>query len=166
MVPFSRSQQISGFIAWLILSLGAAAVGAQASIMAASFYQELLRPAWAPPGSVFGPVWSVLYLSMAVASWMVWRERGFRGSRSALTLFIGQLVANSLWSWLFFAWRKGALASAEIVVLWLLILATVMAFWRVRRLAGILLLPYLAWVTFATALCFTVWRSNPHALGG
>ena len=166
MTPLSRSRQISGFIGWLISSFGAAAIGACATIKAAGFYQELVRPGWAPPGSIFGPVWSVLYLLMAIAAWLVWRERGFQGARSALTFFILQLATNALWSWLFFAWHAGAWASAEIIVLWLLILTTVAAFWRVRPLAATLLLPYLAWVTFATALCFSVWRSNPIALGG
>lgn len=160
----SRLTQTIGLLGWLALCLAVAALGARASITAASFYGELTRPAWAPPGSVFGPVWSVLYLMMAVAAWLVWRERGWSAARAALTLFIVQLAANALWSWLFFAWRKGAWASAEIVVLWALILATVVSFWRIRPLAGALLLPYLAWVSFATFLCITIWRLNPGAL--
>ena len=103
---------------------------------------------------------------MGIAAWLVWRQRGFRECGVALWLFIAQLMANSLWSWLFFSWHKGALAFYEILILWVLLLCTVAAFWRARRLAGALLLPYLAWVTFATALCFAIWRSNPAALGG
>lgn len=160
----SRLTQTLGLLGWLALCFAVAALGARASIAAASFYSELTRPTWAPPGSVFGPVWSVLYLMMAISAWLVWREREWRGTRGALTLFVVQLAANALWSWFFFAWRKGALASVEIVVLWVLILATLVSFWRIRPLAGALLLPYLAWVSFATALCFTVWRLNPAAL--
>ncbi|MES2694650.1 MAG: TspO/MBR family protein [Verrucomicrobiota bacterium] len=164
MSPPSTRQQVVGFVGWLALSFATAAIGARASIAAAPFYQALTRPSWGPPAAVFGPVWSVLYLTMAIAAWLVWRERGFAASRAALWLFILQLAANALWSWLFFAWHRGAWAFAEILVLWVLILCTVMAFWRVRRAAGILLLPYLAWVSFATALCFSVWRLNPGAL--
>ena len=102
---------------------------------------------------------------MAIAAWIVWRQHGFRESGMALWLFIAQLAANALWSWLFFSWHKGALAFYEILILWVLVLGTVAAFWRARTLAAALLLPYLAWVTFATALCFAIWRLNPVALG-
>lgn len=110
-------------------------------------------------------MWSVLYLLMGIAAWLVWRERGFRGARAALWLFVVQLGANALWTWLFFAWRRGALAFGEILLLWLLIAATIVAFWRVRKLAGALLVPYLAWVSFATALTWAVWRMNSGVLG-
>jgi tryptophan-rich sensory protein len=102
---------------------------------------------------------------MGIAAWLVWRVDGFRGARLALWLFIVQLAVNALWTWLFFVWRQGALAFAEIVLLWLLIVATVAAFWRVRPLAGSLLLPYLAWVSFASLLTYACWRLNPDLLG-
>ena len=101
---------------------------------------------------------------MGIAAWLVWRVDGFRASRAALTLFLVQLAVNALWSWLFFAWQLGALAFADIVVLWLLIVATLVSFWRVRPLAGILLLPYLLWVSIATALNFSLWHLNPNVL--
>jgi len=164
MSPFSIPRQTIALVGWVALSFAAAAVGALASRQAQGFYQELIRPSWAPPATIFGPVWSVLYLLMAIAAWLVWRQDGFRNAGTALGLFIVQLVANAIWSWLFFALHQGALASAEIVVLWFLILGTLVAFWRVRPLAGILLLPYLAWVTFATALCIAMWRLNPAVL--
>lgn len=135
-----------------------------ATVDAGSFYSQLVRPTWAPPGWAFGPVWTVLYLLMAIAAWLVWREQGAGDRRLALTLFMVQLGANALWSWLFFAWRNGALAFAEVLVLLALIAATVAAFWRVRRLAGVLLLPYLAWVCLATALTWAVWQGNPQLL--
>ena len=103
---------------------------------------------------------------MGVAAWLVWRQRGVRQSGIAFWLFIAQLTANALWSWLFFSWHNGAWACYGILILWALLLSTVAAFWRARSLAGALLLPYLAWVTFATALCFAIWRLNPVALGG
>ena len=82
----------------------------------------------------------------------------------ALTLFIVQLGVNALWSWLFFAWRQGAFATAEVLLLWFLIVATIIVFWRISAIAGALLIPYLAWVTFASALTFSVWRLNPGLL--
>lgn len=102
---------------------------------------------------------------MGVAAWLVWRARGFGGARNALLLFVVQLAANALWTWLFFAWRQGGLAFAEILLLLALILATVVSFWRVNRLAAVLLLPYLLWVSFASALSLSIWRLNPALLG-
>lgn len=160
--PRSRQMQLLGLVAWLVLSFVAAGVGAIASVEAASFYAQLMQPSWAPPASVFGPVWSVLYALMGVAAWLVWRERA--ATREALTLFVAQLAANALWSWLFFAWHQGALASAEVLVLLLLIAATIVAFWRIRRLAAVLMLPYLVWVSFASALTWSIWQSNPGLL--
>lgn len=154
-----------GLIGWVVVVFLAAALGTIASANAPEFYAELARPAWAPPAWLFGPVWTVLYLLMGIAAWLVWREKGFREAAVALALFLIQLALNSLWSWLFFAWHQSALAFTEIVFLWSLIVATTIAFWRVRPLAGILLVPYLAWVTFAMALCFAIWRLNPQLLG-
>jgi benzodiazapine receptor len=154
-----------GLFGWLALVIAAAAVGGLASANAGGLYAQLDRPAWAPPAWVFGPVWSVLYLMMGVAAWLVWRPDGFRGARVPLGLFVLQLALNASWSWLFFAWHLGGWSVLEIVVLWLFIIATVVAFWRQRPLAGILLLPYLAWVSFASVLAFTLWQRNPTLLG-
>jgi tryptophan-rich sensory protein len=158
-------RQIPGLLGWLALSFAAAAIGGFASANAGDFYVRLIRPDWAPPGWLFGPVWTILYLLMAVSAWLVWRERGFRGAPVALGLFLAQLAANALWTWLFFAWRLGAAAFIEVLLLWGMILATTIAFWRVRPLAGALLLPYLAWVGFACALTLATWRLNPALLG-
>jgi tryptophan-rich sensory protein len=114
-----------GFFAWLALVIVAAALGGLANANAGNFYSQLDQPEWAPPGWLFGPVWSLLYLMMSVAAWLVWKTHGFRGARMALSLFLIQLALNSLWSWLFFAWQLGALSVAEIVVLWLLAPATI-----------------------------------------
>lgn len=164
--PIPPSRPILGLLAWLVLCFTAAGIGAIASVNASGFYQQLLRPSWAPPGWLFGPVWSVLYVSMAVAAWLVWRIGGWRAANGALALFVIQLVANALWTWLFFYFQRGALATLEIVVLWALIVATIVQFWRLRSLAGALLLPYLAWVSFASVLSLTMWRLNPGPLGG
>ena len=160
-----KNKQIIGCIAWLALSFMAAAIGAVASIQASSFYLQLARPEWAPPAKVFGPVWTVLYVLMAIAAWLVWRVGGFRFARIALTLFLVQLAVNALWSWLFFDWHWGGLAFVDIGLLWLLIVATLIAFWRIRPLAGALLIPYLLWVSFALALNYSVWQLNPQVLG-
>jgi tryptophan-rich sensory protein len=158
-------QQALGLAVWLAITFIAAALGAAASANAPEFYAELVLPTWAPPAWLFGPVWTILYLLMAIAAWIVWRERGFRSATVPLTLFLVQLALNALWSWLFFAWRQGGLAFAEIIVLWLLIVATAISFGRVRPLAAGLLAPYLAWVTFAAVLCYAIWRLNPQLLG-
>jgi tryptophan-rich sensory protein len=151
-------------LGWVALCAAAGALGALASVSAPEFYALLDRPSWAPPAGVFGPVWTLLYLSMALAAWLVWRERGWARARSALGLFVLQLAANALWSWLFFGWHQGALAFADILLLLALIVATLFAFARVRSLAAWLLVPYLAWVSFATALNFSVWQRNPLLL--
>lgn len=163
--PLSKSRQAFGLLGWLLVAFAAAAVGGFASASAGEFYRELVRPSWAPPGWVFGPVWSVLYALLGIAAWLVWRARGFTGARSALVLFIAQLVANALWSWLFFVWRLGGVAFGEVLLLWALILATMVLFWRISKVAGSLLFPYLAWVSFASALNFAIWRLNPGLLG-
>lgn len=156
--------QASAFIVALGVTYSAAALGALASVQARSFYAELIRPEWAPPGWLFGPVWSALYTLMAISVWLVWRSAGWRAARLAVGLFVVQLLANALWSWLFFAWRLGAAAFIDVLLLWGLILATAVAFWRVNRLAAALLAPYLAWVTFASALTWAIWRANPQLL--
>jgi len=165
MASQSKQKQILGLIGWLFVSFAASAVGAVASIQARSFYSQLSQPAWAPPPSVFGPVWTVLYALMAVAAWLVWRRGGFRINRIALSFFLAQLILNALWSWLFFAWQLGALAFVDIVLLWILIVATLVSFWRVQLLAGALLIPYLLWVSFAAVLNYSVWQLNPQILG-
>jgi len=162
--PKPARAAIPSLIGWLLLTAVAAALGALASARAATFYAQLERPAWAPPAWLFGPVWSVLYLLMAVAAWRVGRVAVPRPA-PALLLYAGQLALNALWSWLFFAWHLGAPACACIVVLWLMIAATVVLFGRRERLAAILLWPYLAWVSFAGLLCLSIWQRNPVLLG-
>ncbi|MCC8537943.1 TspO/MBR family protein [Xanthomonas axonopodis pv. poinsettiicola] len=161
----SKKARWVGLLGWLALCYAVAGLGAMASLQAASFYAELVRPAWAPPGWLFGPVWTVLYGMMAVSVWLVWRRGGWTGARAALILFVAQLALNGLWSWLFFAWHLGAWAFADIVALWLVLAATIAAFAKRHALAAWLLVPYLAWVSFAAALNFSVWQLNPQVLG-
>ena len=166
----TRGQQAVGLAVSLLVCFATSAVGALASVNAGSFYAELSRPAWAPPGWLFGPVWSVLFLFMAIAVWLVWRSpqpaAAHRAAkRAAMGLFASQLAANALWSWLFFGWRLGAIAFVEVLLLWLLIACTLISFWRVSRPAGLLMLPYWLWVTFASALNWSLWQLNPKLLG-
>jgi benzodiazapine receptor len=153
-------RKIFGFFVLLGITFAAAAIGGWASANAPGFYASLSKPFWAPPPSVFGPVWTVLYLLMAVAAWLVWREGQGPEIRKALILYLIQLLLNALWTWIFFAWRLGGWALAEIIVLWVTIILTITAFYRVRPLAGFLLFPYLAWVSFAAALTAALWHLN------
>ncbi|MFM2068715.1 MAG: tryptophan-rich sensory protein [Pseudomonadota bacterium] len=163
----STPLQVLGLVAALALCYAVAGLGAAASVQARDFYAALVRPAWAPPGWVFAPVWSALFTAMAVAAWLVWRTPTSRPRARlvALGLFAVQLAFNALWSWLFFGWHLGGAALAEVLLLWLLIAATTVAFRRVQPLAAWLLVPYLLWVAFASVLNFVLWRANPGVLG-
>lgn len=161
----STMKSVLGLAGWLLLCFAVSAVGALGSMNAPAFYGQLVQPSWAPPPWLFGPVWTALYAMMGVAAWLVWRTGGWAKNRLALSLFLVQLALNGLWSWLFFAWQLGALAMADIAALWVLILLTLIVFWRVRPWAGMLLLPYLLWVGFASALNFNLWQNNPLTLG-
>ncbi len=125
-----------------------------------SWYQTLNKPSWNPLDWLFGPVWSVLYLMMAVAAWIVWQRLGWQRGAVPLILFAVQLVLNVAWSGLFFGLRSPAAALFEIVLLWGAILATLLSFWRVSRGAGWLMVPYLLWVSFASILNLAIWRLN------
>ena len=150
---------LCGFVA---ASFTAAAIGGTATSRAVrDWYPTLVKPAWNPPAWLFGPVWTVLYIAMAVAAWLVWRRVGWAGARLALTLFMVQLTLNAAWSIIFFGLRNPGAAFAEVVVLWAAILGTLVLFWQVSVPAGILFIPYLAWVSFATVLNFAIWRLNP-----
>ncbi len=161
----TTQQQVIGLIIWFVVSFAASAIGAIASIQAQSFYGQLSQPSWAPPGWLFGPVWTVLYAMMAIAAWLVWRRGGFKANQTALSLFLVQLVFNGLWSWVFFAWHQGAWSMVNILVLWVLIAATMLSFWRTEKWAGVLLVPYLLWVSFASALNYAMWQLNPNIMG-
>jgi translocator protein len=154
----SPARSAVALVVWLALSFSAAAIGGL--FMPGDWYAALKKPSWNPPNWIFGPVWTALYTVMAVAAWLVWRRGSFASHRVALSLFLTQLVLNALWSPLFFGLRQPAAAFGDILLLWLSLLATTIAFWRVRLLAGILLAPYLAWVTFASALNFALWMLN------
>lgn len=144
---------------WLMLCFAAAALGG--FFPPGSWYAALQKPPWHPPNWIFGPVWTALYTMMAVAAWLVWQRGGWATQRRALGLFLLQLALNAGWTPLFFGLQRPGLAFTEIVCLWLALAATLAAFRPVSRVAAWLLVPYLAWVSFAAALNFTLWRLNP-----
>jgi tryptophan-rich sensory protein len=128
--------------------------------MPGAWYASLAKPAWNPPDAIFAPMWTALYVLMAVAAWLVWRRAGFAGAGTALALFVIQLVLNALWSYLFFGLNRLDIAFLEIVILWLAILLVLVLFWREDWRAGALMIPYLVWVGFASCLNFALWRLN------
>ncbi len=147
-----------GLAFWLGLTFAAGWVGSR--FQPGEWYTHLVQPALTPPGWVFGPVWTILYILMGVAAWLVWQRYGLAGAVWPLGLFILQLVLNTLWSYLFFGLKNPGGAFLDIVALWLSILATLIAFWQYYPPAGKLLLPYLLWVTFAVYLNLQFWRLN------
>jgi translocator protein len=120
-------------------------------------YQNLEQPSWAPPSWLFGPVWTILYAMIAVAGWLVWRRTGWN---RALTVYAVQLILNAAWTPIFFGFGQYGLALIDIVLMWIAIGATVFLFRPVSRAAAWLLVPYWAWVTFATALNAAIWSAN------
>ena len=126
-----------------------------------NWYATLVKPGWNPPNWILGPVWSVLYLCMVISAWLVWRQDGVAGAAGSLTLFGVQLVLNLAWPCFFFGLQNPGTAFADVVLLWPAIAAMMAAFWFRSALAGLLFVPYLAWVSFAAVLNFVVWRLKP-----
>jgi tryptophan-rich sensory protein len=143
---------------WLAVCFGAASFGAQFS--PDTWYAQLAKPSWTPPGWLFPVVWTLLYAMMGIAAWLVWLRDGFAAGALPLGFFILQLLLNAVWSWFFFGQHRIGLALVDIALLWLALLATVAIFWRHHAVAGLLLLPYLLWVSFAAMLNFAIWRMN------
>lgn len=156
----SRTRDVLGLAAFLVLSFGAGALGGMAVPSAfPGFYPSLQKPAWTPPVFVYGPVWTLLYALMSAAGWHAWR-RGH--ARLPPLLFLLQLALNVAWPWLFFAAQQLGLALVVATLLWLAVLALIAACWRVSPLAAKLLLPYLAWLSLVWPLNLAIWRMNPR----
>lgn len=143
---------------WMLVTFVASAVGG--FFQPGAWYEGLNKPAFNPPSWLFGPVWFVLYLAMGTAAWMVWRKSGFRGAALALGLYMCQLVLNAAWTPVFFGLKQPGAAFAVIVAMWVAIALTIVAFWKHRRVAAGLLVPYLLWVSFASVLNFSLWQMN------
>jgi tryptophan-rich sensory protein len=153
---------VVGLIIAFAICFGAAALGSLATAPEiGGWYQTLNKPSWQPPNWLFGPVWSLLFAMMAISAWLVWRHSGFSGARTPLLLFAIQLILNVVWSWLFFRLHRPDWAFFEIMLLWVAILMTMLSFFGRSTTAGWLLVPYLAWVSFAAILNLTIWRLNP-----
>ncbi|MGO8744955.1 MAG: TspO/MBR family protein [Thermoguttaceae bacterium] len=158
------TRQAVGLVVFVAVCAGAAAAGGAATYpRIQGWYAALAKPSWTPPNWVFGPVWTVLYMAMAVAAWLVWRQKGLPDARGALILFALQLGLNVAWPWLFFGLRNPALGFLDILLLWMAIAATLVVFRRKSTAAGLLIAPYLAWVTFAAALNLSIWQRNSAA---
>lgn len=151
-------QRWLGLALWLAVTFAAAALGAR--FRPGEWYAGLEKPRWTPPNAVFARVWTMLYLAMAVAAWLVWERGGFAAASAALTAYLVQLIVNAAWSALFFGLHRIGLALLDIVLLWLLIAVTLALFWTPSLAAGLLLVPYLAWVSYATALNIALFRLN------
>jgi benzodiazapine receptor len=143
---------ITAFVATIVRTVMVPAIG--------TWYRRLTKPSWTPPAWVFGPVWTVLYALMAMAAWLVWRHGGWAAQSRPVTLYLIQLALNAAWSVIFFGIRKLFFAFVAILALWVSILATLITFLAVDPRAGWLLIPYLVWVTYATALNYVIWRLN------
>lgn len=150
---------------WVLVTFAFAALGSWGSLDAPAFYSQLNKPSWAPPAWLFGPAWGVLYALMAAAAVLVWRRRQLQPVGLALGVYVAQLLANALWSWLFFAWHLGGLATADSALLLALLCVAAVMFWRVHKWAGVLMLPAIAWVSFATVLSYAMWQMNLSVLG-
>ncbi|MDE0434769.1 MAG: tryptophan-rich sensory protein [Bryobacterales bacterium] len=148
-------------VSLLVLCLGAGYLGSLATSESVhDWYPTLAKPRWTPPDGVFAPVWTALFVLMAVAAWRVWTRSRFKGARLAFLLFGLQLVLNVIWSVLFFGLRLPGAALLEILLLWTTILITVLAFRAHSIIAALLLMPYLAWVGFAIYLNYGIWKLN------
>lgn len=161
--PAGPARSVLGLAVFLVVCFAIAGLGSlftTPQVADGGWYDTLNKPFFTPPSWLFGPVWSVLYLMIAVSGWLVWRRRGFSGAPVAMALFAAQLALNFLWSAVFFGLRSPGLGLVEILVMWAGILTTILAFRRISRPAALLLIPYLAWVTFATALNAGIWLLN------
>jgi benzodiazapine receptor len=157
----NRAGSVLGLLVSVVAVLGVAALsGLSVSRAGPDWYEALSKPSWTPPAWLFGPVWTVLYLMMAAAAWLVWRRHGLVGAAVPLGLFAVQLALNAAWSPVFFGLHAVGWGFAVIVGLWVAVLATMVAFWRVVPAAGWMMVPYQLWITFAGALNLAIWRLN------
>ena len=157
----TRVGDLLGLGAFLVLCLAISAISGWITAQSVgTWYQTLHKPVFNPPDWLFAPVWTVLYLMIAVAGWRVWRSVGLSGAWAGMVAYSAQLALNLAWSFLFFGGRMIGIALADIVLLLAAIGVNAVLFWRIDRLAGWLLVPYAAWVAFACVLNFALWRLN------
>jgi tryptophan-rich sensory protein len=154
----NRLFDLLGLAFWIVLTFSVAAFASQ--FEPGEWYPNILKPAWTPPGWLFGPVWGMLYLSMSISAWLVWRQRYKKRVLLPLIFYLMQLAVNGLWSWMFFGSQWIDLALFDLIVLVILVATTMVMFLRIRKSAGLMLLPYLLWISFAAALNLQIWRMN------
>jgi benzodiazapine receptor len=160
----SRGKSLLAFVFFFAVTWLAAVIGILSSQNAPIIYSKIVQPSWAPPAYLFGPVWTTLYCLMAIAAWLVWRQRDRLRVNVCLGVYFVHLIFQAAWSGLFFGLGRADAAMLDIMLLWMLIVWLMLAFWRVDRLAGILMLPYLLWVSFASVLNGALWMLNGGAL--
>lgn len=151
-------KKFSDFILWLLISALVAWFGAQFNT--GQWYTTISKPTWTPPGWLFGPVWTMLYIMMATAAFLVWRATQRTFKNKTIQLYLIKMLFNASWSWVFFGLHQIGWAVANIVILLILIIIVSMKFYRINKTAGYLMLPYLLWVSFATILNFNIWLLN------
>ena len=151
-------RQIPALVGWVLICFAAASLGGL--FMPGQWYASLKKPTWNPPAWIFGPVWISLYILMGISLFCVWRRPDSSGYRTALVFFFIQLILNILWSMAFFGLRSPLSGLVVILFLWMAILLTIWSFLKVSRMGGLLLLPYLLWVSFAMLLNAALWRLN------
>lgn len=158
----SQFKSAGMLLLFLFICFGVAWIGAQVSpgMASSEWYDQLNKPDWNPPGWLFGPVWTALYIMMAFAAWRIWKLLGFSGAKKELSWFAVQLFLNGLWSQLFFNAQNPAFAFAEILLLLTSIIVTTVYFYKKDKPSGWLMMPYILWVSFATVLNGTIWMMN------
>ena len=144
-------------VLFVFFAVTAAAAAFGAVFQPGSWYQALAKPPWTPPNWLFGPVWTVLYIMIAIAGWLVWREQGLS---LVVAIWLVQLVLNGAWSWIMFGQHQIGWALADIILLWIAIILFAVLAWPFSTTASLLVVPYLAWVSYAGALNFEIWRLN------
>lgn len=153
-----RSKKVLGLIGWIAVCSLAGIFGAQ--FEPGSWYELLQKPEWTPPNWVFPVVWPILYMLMGISAWMLWKMKEVSIYQTEFNWFFVQLLLNALWSWLFFGMHMVGTALAEILLFWISIAFTILLFYSRNRIAGILLIPYLLWVSYAVVLNFAIWQLN------
>lgn len=155
-------KQAIALVFFVAICLGVGFLGSKYTSQSISdWYSRIEKPAWTPPNWLFAPVWTFLYISMAIAAWLVWRKFGAAGASAAISMFVVQLIFNALWSYLFFGLRSPGIAFLDIAILFAAIVITAVLFWRHVPFAGVLMLPYAVWVGYASTLNWAIWRMNP-----
>lgn len=152
------AKKAAEILVWVLICILAGIFGAQFD--PGNWYDLLQKPAWTPPNWIFPVVWPILYVMMGISAWFVWRLERTSLTQPAFIWFFLQLLLNALWSWLFFGMNLIGTALAEILLLWIAVVFTIFLFWDKSRVAGLLLIPYLLWMTYASALNMAIWQLN------